>query len=105
MADTYRMSEDTDAKLREAADRGSEKVHEMGAESIRMAADKINRSAKEGLRTVKQFADAAQQYVQDSGLADIDLREIVERDPWIALGAAFAVGFLAAQLMRRLSPK
>jgi hypothetical protein len=32
-----------------------------------------------------------------------DLREFVRREPWIALVAAFAVGYLAAQFVRRVS--
>ena len=108
MADIHRMADDAETKLHDAADRASDKIHEASdraGETIRKAADKVNSSAKEGLKTAKQFADAAQQYVQESGLANVDLREIVRRDPWIALGAAFALGFVAAQLMRRLPAK
>jgi len=63
----------------------------------------MNRSAKDGLKAAKHFVDAAQHYVEDSGIADIDVAEIVKRDPWIALGVAFAVGYVAAHLVRRLS--
>ena len=66
-------------------------------------ADQVNRSAKDGFKAAKHFVGAAQQYVDDSGLADIDVAEIVKRDPWIALGVAFAVGYVAAQVVRRLS--
>ena len=106
MADTNRMAEDAQAKLRDAADWASDKAQEaadLGSENIRRAADKINKSAKDGLKTARQFAESAQKYVEDSGLGDVDVREIVSRDPWIALGVAFAAGYLAAQIMRRLS--
>ena len=106
MADTQRMADDAQATLRDAADKASEKIREVGdkaSETLRSAADKVNQSAKEGLKTAKQFAETAQKYVEESGLADVDVREIVNRDPWIALGVAFAVGYVAAQIMRRLS--
>jgi ElaB/YqjD/DUF883 family membrane-anchored ribosome-binding protein len=106
MADTYRMAEDAHATMRDAADRASDKVREVGdkaGETLRKAADKVNQSAKDGLKTAKQFAETAQKYVEDSGLGDVDVREIVNREPWIALGVAFVVGFAAAHLMRRMS--
>jgi ElaB/YqjD/DUF883 family membrane-anchored ribosome-binding protein len=106
MADTNRMAEEAQSKLRDAADRVSDKAHEVAdqaGETIRRATDKVNDAAKGGVKTAKQFAEAAQQYVQDSGLADVDVREIIKREPWIALGVAFAVGYVAAQVMRRLS--
>ena len=51
----------------------------------------------------RQAADkAAQQFVKDQG-ADFDLREFVRREPWLAIAAAFAVGYVAAQIVRRVS--
>ena len=106
MADTHRMADDAQSTLRDAADRVSEKAHDMADqanETIRKAADKVNDAAKGGLKTAKQFADAAQQFVHESGIADVDVRELVQREPWLALGVAFAVGFAVAQVMRRMS--
>ena len=106
MADTYRMAEDAQGKLRDTADRVSEKAHQVAdqaGETIRKATDKVTDAAKGGIKTASYLADAAQQYVQESGLAEMDLREIVKREPWIALGVAFAIGYVAAQVMRRLS--
>jgi ElaB/YqjD/DUF883 family membrane-anchored ribosome-binding protein len=106
MVDTYRMAEDAQSKLRDTADQVSDKAHNMADkanETIRKAADRMNDAAKGGLKTAKEFADAAQQFVQDSGIADVDVRELVQREPWLAIGVAFAVGFAVAQVMRRLS--
>jgi ElaB/YqjD/DUF883 family membrane-anchored ribosome-binding protein len=106
MADTYRMADDAQSKLRDAADRVSDKAQEMAdkaGETIRKASDKVSDAAQGGLKTAKQFAEAAQQFVQDSGIGDVDVREVVQREPWLALGVAFAVGFAVAQVMRRLS--
>jgi ElaB/YqjD/DUF883 family membrane-anchored ribosome-binding protein len=100
------MAEDAQSKLRDTADQVSDKAHNMADkanETIRKAADRMNDAAKGGLKTAKEFADAAQQFVQDSGIADVDVRELVQREPWLAIGVAFAVGFAVAQVMRRLS--
>ena len=106
MADTHRMTDDAQAKIRDMADRVSDRAEEFAdqaSDTVRKAADKVNRSAKDGLKAAKNFVGAAQQYVEDSGLAEVDVAEIVRRDPWIALGVAFAVGYVVAQVVRRLS--
>ena len=61
----------------------------------RQAADKASQAVKDGY-------DAAQQYVKDKGM-DLDLRDFVRREPWLAIAAAFAVGYFAAQIVRRVS--
>jgi ElaB/YqjD/DUF883 family membrane-anchored ribosome-binding protein len=106
MADTNRMAENAQAKLRDTADRASDMAHEAAdyaGETIRNASDKVNQSARDGLKTARQFAETAQKYVEESGIGDIDVREIVKREPWIALGVAFAAGYVVAQIMRRMS--
>jgi len=59
------------------------------------AADKASQAVKDGY-------DAAQQFVKDKGV-DLDLRDFVRREPWLAIAAAFAVGYVAAQIVRRVS--
>jgi ElaB/YqjD/DUF883 family membrane-anchored ribosome-binding protein len=61
----------------------------------RQAADKASEAVKNGY-------DAAQQFDKDKGL-DLDLRELVRREPWLAIAAAFAVGYVVAQIVRRVS--
>jgi ElaB/YqjD/DUF883 family membrane-anchored ribosome-binding protein len=61
----------------------------------REAADKASQAVKDGY-------DAAQQFVQDQ-VGDFDLREFVRREPWIAIAAAFAVGYVVAQVIKRVS--
>ena len=106
MADSHRMSEDTQTKLRGVADRASDIAHDAAdraGETIRNATDRVNDAARGGIKTAKQFAEAAQQFVQESGLGEVDVREVVKREPWLALGVAFAIGYVAAHVMRRLS--
>jgi ElaB/YqjD/DUF883 family membrane-anchored ribosome-binding protein len=100
------MADEAQSKLRDTADRVSDRAHEVADqanETIRKATDKVNDATKGGIKAAKYVADAASQYVQNSGLAEMDLREIVKREPWIALGVAFGIGYFAAQVMRRLS--
>ena len=61
----------------------------------RQAADKAGQAVKDGY-------DAAQQYVQDK-VGDLDLRDFVRREPWIAIAAAFAAGYVVAQIVKRVS--
>jgi hypothetical protein len=53
-------------------------------------------------RAVKDSYDAAQGYVREKGFS-LDLGEFVRREPWLALAAAFAVGYVAARIIRRVS--
>jgi len=57
-------------------------------------------AAEQGYETVKEYAGKSVDAVGD--LSD-DLREFVRHEPWIALAAAFAVGYLAARVIRRVS--
>ncbi|MGA8640712.1 MAG: hypothetical protein WB650_02305 [Candidatus Binatus sp.] len=61
----------------------------------RQAADKASQVLQDGY-------DAAQQYARDKGL-ELDLRELVRKEPWFAIAAAFAVGYVVAQIVRRVS--
>jgi ElaB/YqjD/DUF883 family membrane-anchored ribosome-binding protein len=74
------MADDAQEAVRDAADQASDKVREFGdkaGETFRKASDKVNQSAKDGLKTARQFAQTAQKYVEDSGIGDVDVREIV----------------------------
>jgi ElaB/YqjD/DUF883 family membrane-anchored ribosome-binding protein len=69
--------------------------------SINSAIDQGRQAADKASQAVKDGYDA-QQYVKDKGM-DLDLREFVRREPWLAIAAAFAVGYVAAQIVRRVS--
>jgi ElaB/YqjD/DUF883 family membrane-anchored ribosome-binding protein len=57
-------------------------------------------AAEQGYETVKEYAGKSVDAVGD--VSD-DLTEFVRHEPWIALAAAFAVGYLAARVIRRVS--
>jgi ElaB/YqjD/DUF883 family membrane-anchored ribosome-binding protein len=70
--------------------------------TVRTAMDQGRQAADMASQAVKDGYDAAQQYVKDKGM-DLDLRDFVRREPWLAIAAAFAVGYFAAQIVRRVS--
>lgn len=61
----------------------------------RHTVEKVGHAAKGGY-------DAAQDYIKDKGF-NLDLGDFVRREPWLALAAAFAIGYVAAHLIRRAS--
>jgi hypothetical protein len=76
---------------------------ESAAEStVRAAVDQGRETAAKAGRAVKDSYDAAQGYVKEKGF-NLDLGEFVRREPWLALAAAFAIGYVAAQIIRRAS--
>ena len=70
--------------------------------TVRDAMDQGRQAADKASQAVKDGYDAAQQYARDNGI-DLDLREFVRREPWFAIAAAFAVGYVVAQIVRRVS--
>lgn len=81
-----------------------------------------SKAAEEGFQTASDYAetgaDAAREYTErgydsareyaERGLAGAaalseNVREFVRREPWLAMAAAFAVGYTLARLMRRLA--
>ena len=70
--------------------------------TVRTAMDQGRQAADVASQAVKDGYDAAQQYVKDKGM-DLDLRDLVRREPWFAIAAAFAVGYVVAQIVRKVS--
>jgi ElaB/YqjD/DUF883 family membrane-anchored ribosome-binding protein len=70
--------------------------------TVRTAIDQGRQAADKASDAIKDGYDAAQQYVKDKGIK-LDLGEFVRREPWLAIAAAFAVGYALAQIVRRVS--
>jgi len=77
-------------------------LEETANSTTRSAMDQGRQAADKATQAVKDGYDAAQQFVKDRTV-DLDLRELVRREPWLAIAAAFAVGYVAAQIVRRVS--
>jgi ElaB/YqjD/DUF883 family membrane-anchored ribosome-binding protein len=70
--------------------------------TVRSAMDQGRQAADKASQVIQDGYEAAQQYAKDQGL-ELDLRELVRREPWFAIAAAFAVGYVVAQIVRRVS--
>ncbi|HZP46005.1 MAG TPA: hypothetical protein VFB15_10180 [Candidatus Binataceae bacterium] len=62
--------------------------------------DGINQAANQGYDMARDYADRGMSFMQD---ATRDLREFARREPWLALAASFAIGYMVAKMMRRVS--
>jgi ElaB/YqjD/DUF883 family membrane-anchored ribosome-binding protein len=70
--------------------------------TVRQAIDQGRQAAETASQSVKDGYQAARQNVQKKGL-EFDLRDFVRREPWIAVAGAFAIGYVASQIIRRVS--
>ena len=70
--------------------------------SVRSAMDQGRQAADKASQVIQDGYEAAQQYVKDKG-GELDLREMVRNEPWFAIAAAFAVGYVVARIVRRVS--
>jgi ElaB/YqjD/DUF883 family membrane-anchored ribosome-binding protein len=77
-------------------------LEETAKSTVRDAMDQGRESEEKAGRAVKDGYEAAQQYAEDK-LLNLDLGDFVRREPWLALAAAFAIGYVAAQIVRRVS--
>jgi ElaB/YqjD/DUF883 family membrane-anchored ribosome-binding protein len=70
--------------------------------TVQQAMDQGRNVAEKAGQTVKDGYAAAWQYADDKGLS-LDVGDFVRREPWLAITAAFAIGYVAAQIIRRVS--
>lgn len=70
--------------------------------TVEQAMDQGRKAAEKAGQAVKDGYKAAQQYAEDKGL-NFDLGGLVRREPWLALAAAFAIGYVTAAALRRIS--
>ncbi len=82
-----------------------------GYDAAREYAGSAREFANKGYDTARDYAnqgyDAAREYanvgMDVAGRVGDNLTEFVRNEPWIAVAAAFAVGYVAARFLRRLS--
>lgn len=75
---------------------------ETAQSTVRNAMDQGREIAEKAGQAVKGGYEAAQRYAQDE-LFKFDLGDFIRREPWLAVAAAFAIGYVAARIVRRVS--
>ncbi|MBV8054919.1 MAG: hypothetical protein JO071_06730 [Deltaproteobacteria bacterium] len=81
------------------------------AASVQRAADTAQSYAAKGADVAREYADKGYDAAREYTNAGMDvaarmsdnLTEFVRNEPWIAVVAAFAIGYVAARIMRRMS--
>jgi ElaB/YqjD/DUF883 family membrane-anchored ribosome-binding protein len=93
------------------ADRNVTDTAQNAAAAAQAASDATREYANKGYNAAREYAnkgyDAAREYASTgmdvAGRVSDNLTEFVRNEPWIAVAAAFAVGYVAARMIRRLS--
>jgi ElaB/YqjD/DUF883 family membrane-anchored ribosome-binding protein len=70
---------------------------EKGYDTVQEAAEK---AAEKGREAIHGGYEAVQRFAEENGLEDV--RDFVRNEPWAAMAAAFALGWIVAQIMRRI---
>jgi|SRR6266436_4047726 len=81
---------------RDAASTGYETVREHAGKSY----DATREMAGKSYDAAREYTNAG---IDAAARVSDDLREFVRREPWVAVAAAFAVGYVVARVMRRVS--
>jgi ElaB/YqjD/DUF883 family membrane-anchored ribosome-binding protein len=85
---------------------------ERGRQAMDKTMDKGREMMKEGYETAQQVAekgrdalssgvDAVQKFATETSMDDV--REFVRSEPWVAVAVAFGVGYLVAQIFKRVA--
>jgi hypothetical protein len=64
--------------------------------------DQASGAAEAARQTLRDGYESVRQLAEEKGL-NFDVRDFVRREPWIAMASAFAIGYVAAQIVRRIS--
>jgi hypothetical protein len=75
-------------------------VTTVAAETIEKARDMGREAIDKGYEGAREYASAGLDYAGEISDA---LSEFAKRQPWIALAGAFALGYVAAQALRKFS--
>lgn len=68
------------------------------AEAVQNAAETGRQALEDGYESVREYGEKSLDYVSQLGGG---LTDFVKREPLLAVGVAFVVGYVAAQLLRR----
>jgi ElaB/YqjD/DUF883 family membrane-anchored ribosome-binding protein len=88
------------ALLRDAKKKGPAMDNKGTAETVQGAATTARAAADSGLERAREYANLGS---DTPGRIAETLSEFVRKEPWIAIAAAFAAGYVVARVMRRIS--
>jgi hypothetical protein len=74
-------------------------VSEKAGEILNKTAEIGETVMSNGYDSVREYADTGLEYLGD---LSTQVRAFVRREPWIAVGGAFIIGYFAAHLLRRM---
>jgi len=77
-------------------------VEDVANSTVQQTLDQGRKTAEKAGQVFKDGYKGAQQYAEDKGL-NLNLADLVRREPWLAVAAAFAIGYVAAAAIRRVS--
>jgi ElaB/YqjD/DUF883 family membrane-anchored ribosome-binding protein len=82
-------------------------IGHQAVEQGRAAMEQGQAAMEQGRQAIGQGYDRVREYAEKGadvfGDVSSNLADFVRKEPWIALAAAFAVGYVAARIMRRVA--
>jgi ElaB/YqjD/DUF883 family membrane-anchored ribosome-binding protein len=102
---------ETAQNIADSAGASASKAYATAQDYASKGYDSAREYANKGYGAAKDYAskgyDSAREYANVGVDAAVrmgdNVSEFVRREPWIAVAAAFAIGYVAARIMRRLS--
>ena len=100
MAIDNNMGNNMGATANEAIERGRSAM-DKGREIMGESYEAVQQAAEKGRDAMKGGVEAVQKFATETSMDDI--RDFVRNEPWAAMAVAFGVGYLVAQIFRRVA--
>jgi len=84
----------------EAIERGRSAI-DKGREMMGESYEAVQQAAGKGREAIQGGVEAVQKFASETTMDD--LREFVRNEPWAAMAVAFGIGYLFAQVFRRVA--
>ena len=100
MAIDNNMGNNMSSTANEAIDRGRSAM-DKGREMVGEGYETVQKAAEKGREAIQGGVEAVQKFASETSMDDV--REFVRNEPWAAMAVAFGVGYLVAQIFRRVA--
>jgi hypothetical protein len=97
--ETFMETDDIKKSAANAAD-SVKKVAADAVDSVEAAKELGRKAAADGYEHAREYAELGMDYV--GGFSE-NLADFVKREPWMAIAGAFVVGYISAQILRRVA--